>query len=96
MKITRDLLSSLTFRAFNQNDYYGFSGVESPVPLIAETDKICVIIDGNIAELYTFDIDGSFDCADICENIRELPTKSAAQIKIDNLKRELAELEKLV
>ena len=96
MKITRDLLSSLNFRPFTKNDYYGFSGVESPVPMIAETDNICVIIDGNIAELYTFDIDGSFDCADVCENIRELPTKSAVQIKIDNLKRELADLENLV
>lgn len=96
MKITRDLLSSLEFRKFEKTDYYGFAGVESPVPMIAETDDFCVIIDGNIAELYTFDVDGSFDCADICENIRELPTKSAVQIKIDNLKRELAELENLV
>jgi len=54
----------------------------------------CVVL--KPAELYTFDIDGSFDLADQCDNINELPTKSAAQIKIDNLKRELAELEKLV
>lgn len=96
MKITRDLLSSLEFRPFTKNDYYGFSGVSSPVPLIAETDKICVIIDGDTAELYSFDIDGSFDCVDVCDNIRDLPTKSAVQIKIDNLKRELADLENLV
>ena len=96
MKITRALLSSLKFRQFTQTDYYGFSGVESPVPMIGETDEICVIIDGNFAELYSFDIDGSFDLVDTCEDIRLLPTKSAAQIKIDNLKRELAELEKLV
>lgn len=98
MKITRSLLGSLNFRVFEKNDYYGFSGVESPVPLIAEDNNrnIVVILDGNYAELYQFDIDGSFDCVDTCDNIRELPTKSAAQIKIDNLKRELAELEKLV
>jgi hypothetical protein len=96
MKISRELLSSLTFRPFNKTDYYGFAGVSSPVPLIAETDSICVIIDGDIAELYQFDIDGAFDCVDVCDNIRDLPTKSAVQIKIDNLKRELAELENLV
>jgi hypothetical protein len=96
MKITRDLLASLNFRKFDKNDYYGFAGVSSPVPFIAETDKIVVIIDGNYAELYTFDIDGSFDLADQCDNINELPLKSAVQIKIDNLKRELAELENLV
>ena len=96
MKITRSLLQSLTFRQFTKTDYYGFSGVESPVPLIAEDDNICVIIDGNYAELYQFDIDGSFDCVDTCDNIRELPTKSAVEIKIENLKRELAELENLV
>ena len=38
----------------------------------------------------------NFELVDTCENIRELPVKSAVQIKIDNLKRELAELEKLV
>jgi hypothetical protein len=96
MKITRDLLASLNFRKFDKNDYYGFAGVSSPIPFIAETDEIVVIIDGNYAELYTFDIDGSFDLADQCDNINELPLKSAVQIKIDNLKRELAELENLV
>ena len=93
MKISRSLLSSLNFRPFTQNDYYGFAGVSSPVPLIAETDKICVIIDGDTAELYTFDVDGSFDCADICENIRDLPSQTEVEKKIAQLKRELAELE---
>jgi predicted lipoprotein with Yx(FWY)xxD motif len=93
MKISRSLLSSLNFRPFTQNDYYGFAGVSSPVPLIAETDKICVIIDGDTAELYTFDTDGSFDCADICENIRDLPSQTEVEKKIAQLKRELAELE---
>lgn len=94
MKITRSLLSSLNFRVFTKNDYFGFSGVESPVPLIAENDEkgICVIIDGNCAELYKFDIDGSFDCVDICENIRELPSDAEIKRKIADLEKELAAL----
>ena len=98
MIITRSLLASLNFRVFDKNDYFGFAGVESPVPLIAEDENrnILVIIDGAHAELYQFDIDGSFDLIDSCENINELPTKSAAQIKIEKLKAELAELEQLV
>jgi hypothetical protein len=83
--ITRDLLSSLKFRTFTKNDYYGFSGVESPVPLIAENEDegICVVIDGDTAELYCFDGDGSFDIVDVCENIRELPVKSARDVAIE-------------
>ena len=98
MKITRSLLASLNFRQFTKNDYYAFSGVESPVPLIAEDDNrgICVIIDGNIAELYQYDIDGSFDNVDICDNIRELPTEMEIQNKMAKIKRELAELESLI
>lgn len=96
MKITRSLLQKLNFRTFTKTDYYGFSGVESPVPLIAETDRICVILDGNYAELYTFDIDGSFDCVDTCDNIRELPSETEIQKRINNLKNELAALETLV
>lgn len=73
MKITRELLSGLTFRTFTKEDYYGFSGVESPVPLIAETDELCVIIDGSYAELYTAeDLFEGLEPTDFCENIREL------------------------
>lgn len=98
MMITRSLLDSLAFRQFTKNDYYGFSGVESPVPMIAEDNErnILVIIDGNYAELYEFDIDGSFDCVDTCENIRELPSQTEVENKIARLKRELADLENLV
>lgn len=98
MKISRSLLQSLTFRQFTREDYFGFSGVSSPIPLIAECDNrnICVIIDGDSAELYSFDIDGTFDCVDTCDNIRELPTDYEIKKKIDNLKRELADLENLV
>ena len=37
-KISRELLKSLNFRVFDKNDYFGFAGVSSPVPLIAEND----------------------------------------------------------
>ena len=95
MKITRSLLGSLNFRPFTKNDYFGFSGVESPVPLIAEDEDrgICVIIDGDSAELYKFDIDGSFDCEDVCDSIRALPTQAQVDARIAQLKRELAEME---
>jgi hypothetical protein len=92
MKISRRLLSSLTFRPFTKTDYYGFSGVSSPVPLIAETDSICVIIDGDVAELYQFDVDGSFDCVDVCDCIRTLPSETQVEKRIAQLKAELAEL----
>lgn len=92
MKISRRLLASLTFRTFTKNDYYGFSGVQSPVPLIAETDSICVIIDGDTAELYQFDVDGTFDCVDVCENIRDLPSETEVDKRIAQLKKELADL----
>lgn len=98
-KISRELLDSLTFRVFTKNDYFGFGGVESPVPLIAENEAegICVVIDGDAAELYAFDGCANFECVDTCENIRELPYKSARDIEIEkrikNLKEELAALE---
>ena len=94
MKITRSLLDSLTFRVFTKQDYYGFSGVESPVPLIAEDEDrgICVIIDGDCAELYEIEIDGSFDCVDICESIRALPSIAEIEKRIAQLKSELADL----
>ena len=73
MKITRELLKSLTFRTFTKTDYYGFSGVESPVPLIAETDELLVIIDGSYAELYTAaDLAEALEPTDTCEDIRLL------------------------
>ena len=92
-KITRELLESLTFRVFTKNDYYGFGGVESPVPLIAENEDegICVVIDGDFAELYAFDGEGSFEAIDSVENIRELPYKSAKQVRIE---AEIAAMEK--
>ena len=94
MKISRRLLASLTFRPFTKNDYFGFGGVSSPVPLIAEDEdrQICVIIDGDSAELYQFDIDGSFDCVDVCECIRDLPSETEVEKRIAELQKELADL----
>ena len=84
-KISRELLSSMTFRPFTKNDYYGFEGVESPVPMIAENEDegICVIIDGDYAELYAFDGCANFDLIDQCDSIRELPIKTDKQIRIE-------------
>lgn len=100
MKITRELLESLTFRVFTKNDYYGFAGVLSPVPLIAESDDegILVIIDGCYAELYAMDgqEQGTMDVIDTCDDIRELTFKSAKQVaveaQIEAMERQLAEL----
>lgn len=95
MKISRRLLASLEFRAFTKTDYYGFADVQSPVPLIAEdeTRGICVVIDGDYAELYQFDVDGTFDCVDQCESIRALPSEREVDARIAQLKAELAALE---
>ena len=50
MIITRKFLASLNFRRFEANDFMGFGGVQSPVPLICETDEFFVILDGNYCE----------------------------------------------
>lgn len=50
--ITRELLRSLDFKPFTQNDYYGFAGVESPIPMIAETEAYIAVLDGGYLELY--------------------------------------------
>lgn len=73
--ITRKFLSSLNFRRFNENDYMGFGGVQSPVPMIYEDDKMIVILDGNYAEYYSAESieNGEFEPTDYCENICELP-----------------------
>lgn len=85
-KISRELISSLEFREFGPMDYYGFSGVTSPIPLIAELEDegITVIIDGDYAELYAYDGCANFDMIDSVDSIRALPVKSAAQISLEN------------
>lgn len=98
-KISRELIKSLSFRVFTQNDYYGFAGVNSPIPLIAENEDegVLMIIDGDYAELYVYDGTGAFEIMDSVESIRELSFKSARDLEIEqrinNLKEELAALE---
>jgi hypothetical protein len=84
MMITRELIDSLEFRKFEKNDYYGFAGVTSPIPLIADRDDgIIMIIDGAYAELYVTESDGSVDLADSVDNINELSYKTEKQLKIE-------------
>ena len=92
-RISRQLIESLKFRQFTKNDFYGFSGVESPIPLIAELESegIIMIIDGDNAELYAMDGSGGMECVDSCESIRELPYKSEKQLRIE---AEIATMEK--
>ena len=94
-KISRELINSLEFREFASTDYHAFAGVESPIPLIAENgdEGICVIIDGDRAELYCYDGCANFDLVDSVESIRQLPRKSARDIQIEN---EIANLEKAI
>ena len=84
-KISRELIKSMTFRPFDQNDYYAFCDVQSPIPLIGEVEGegIVMVIDGDYAELYAYDADYSFDCVDQCESIRELPIKTEKQLRIE-------------
>lgn len=70
VEITREFLKSLTFRVFDETDYYGFAGVESPVPLIADTDELLVILDGDRCEVY--DLEGLEPYA-VCESVSALP-----------------------
>ena len=69
--IDREFLKGLTFRVMDEDDKMGFAGVQSPVPLIAETDDYLVIIDGDRCEVYGEDSD--FGPEFVCEAISELP-----------------------
>jgi hypothetical protein len=91
-KISRELLESMNFRPFTKNDFYGFAGVSSPCPFIGELEAegIMVIVDGDAAELYVDDGSGGIECVDTCENIRELPYKTAVQLALE---QEIAEAE---
>jgi len=68
--ITRKFLSTLTFRVMDETDKMGFAGVESPVPLIAETEEFLVIIDGDRCEVY--DEQSDFGPVDVCESVSNL------------------------
>lgn len=94
-KISRELIKSLNFRVFTHQDYNGFCGVQSPVPLIAENEDegILMIIDGNRAELYAHDGCANFEFLDACEDIIGLPYKSEKQLRIE---AEIASMEKAI
>lgn len=74
-KISRELLKKIEFKVMDDFERNGFLGCESPVCLIGEIESegICVVIDGDIAELYAFDGCANFESIDYCENIRDLP-----------------------
>ena len=69
MLVTREFLSKQKFRVFTPNDYHGFSGVNSPVPLMAEGDDYIVIIDGSYCEIYSETEDGDWDQVATCDDI---------------------------
>lgn len=72
--ISREFLSQFSFRVFRETDYFGFAGVMSPVPLIAENDQFVVIIDGGRCEVYgDTDSNGGFDLIAECDDVNELP-----------------------
>lgn len=71
--ITRAFLRSLNFRVFSRNDYFGFAGVESPVPLIAESDDQLVVLDGVYCEVYASGLDGTFEQVATCSDVTKLP-----------------------
>ena len=94
VSLTRELIDSLEFRKFEKNDYYGFAGVTSPIPLIADReDGIIMIIDGAYAELYVTESDGTVDLADSVDNINELSYKTERELKIE---AEIAAMEKAI
>lgn len=84
-KISRALIKSLNFRVMTNSDKMGFDGIQSPVPLIADCDAegICIIIDGDRAELYAYDGCANFDLIDSVDSIRELPYKTEKQLMIE-------------
>jgi hypothetical protein len=53
--ITRKFLKSLQYRQFDKFDFEGFAGVESPVPFIAESGDLLIIIDGDVCEVYNLE-----------------------------------------
>lgn len=53
--ITRKFLKTLKFRPFDAYDFEGFAGVDSPVPFIAESGDLLVIVDGDVCEVYNLE-----------------------------------------
>lgn len=74
-KISRELLKEINFHVMSDFERNGFCGCESPVALIGdiESEGICVVIDGDAAELYAYDGCANFEMIDSVESIRDLP-----------------------
>jgi hypothetical protein len=68
--ITRKFLKTLNFRQFDEHDFEGFAGVDSPVPFIAETEDYLVIVDGDICEVFNIE---DLSVAARCNSISNLP-----------------------
>ena len=51
-KFDRAFFSSLKFSVMTESEKCGFAGVQSPVPLIADSGEFLVIVDGVYAEIY--------------------------------------------
>lgn len=74
MNFDRAFFASLKFSVMTENEKMGFAGVQSPVPLIADSGDFLVIVDGNYAEIY--DAESIENCSGPSfqiENISELP-----------------------
>jgi hypothetical protein len=67
--ITRNFLKTLNFRPFDAYDFEGFAGVDSPVPFIAESGDLLVILDGDICEVYNLE---TLELISKCDSISNL------------------------
>lgn len=77
VEITRDFLARLKFEVMTPWQRNGFAGLDSPVPLIAETEEYIIVLDGDFCEVYGDpEADGSFEPVARCPNIRALPIPS--------------------
>lgn len=77
VEITRAWLASLKFRVMRDFEKNGFAGLDSPVPLIAETEEYVIVLDGDFCEVYGDPAqDNSFEPVARCPNIRALPIPS--------------------
>lgn len=84
--ITRKFLSSLNFRRFNETDFMGFAGVQSPVPFICdENPEFLVILDGDYCEVYLEEdlVGGAFEPRYTCENVSAIPYSYENENTID-------------
>jgi len=59
MRLTLENVSSKTFRPFDKNDWMGYAGCESKMPLICSEDDGDYIIDGDWVSWYG--VDGDYE-----------------------------------